>query len=82
MAPKSSTTLKSQSSTGTAEKQAPELVIVNDRLVGDFKPDHWTSNHRMIWGGAMVEEYLSAAALHKVQDKKVVFRSPAHEYTY
>ena len=60
MAPKSSTTLKSQSSTGTAEKQAPELVIVNNRLVGDFNPDHWTSNHRMIWGGAMVEEYLTA----------------------
>ena len=71
MAPKNSSTLKSQSSTGTAEKQALELVIVNNRLVGDFNPDHWTSNHRMIWGGAMVEEYLTAA-IENQADRKLI----------
>ena len=71
MASKNTSTQKSQSSTGTAEKQAPELVIVNNRLVGAFNPDHWTSSHRMIWGGAMVEKYLTAAIEYQT-DRKLI----------
>ena len=72
MASKNSSTQKSQSFTGTAEKQAPELVIVNNRLVGIFNPDHWTSSHRMIWGGAMVEEYLTAAIENQTNRKLIL----------
>ena len=72
MAPKCASTQKSQATTsGTAEKQAPVLVITNNRLIGEFNPDHWTSNHRMIWGGAMIEEYL-VAAIENQTDRKLV----------
>ena len=72
MAPKRASNQKSQATTsGTAEKQAPVLVITNKRLTGEFNPDHWTSNHRMIWGGAMIKEYL-VATIENQADRMLV----------
>ena len=72
MALKRASTQKSQATTsGTAEKQAPVLVITNYRLVGDFNPDQWTSDHRIILGGSMIEEYL-VAAIENQADRKLI----------